>query len=338
MNKTKILILRFSSFGDIVQCLSVPSVLRHHFSNAKIHWLTKEEFKPIMEHHPAVDKVFSIKNKKSLQEFIHLFFLLRKEKYTHIYDVHNNVRSRGMIFLLLGPWQIFGWLNRIKFIRRSKLRWKRILLFYFRINLYPIPNAGQLSLLAPLKKWGIEPILPDVPQFFTGKKLNVSKDHKIITLAPSSSYFLKRWPLHYWIELINLSPKNWKFILLGGKDDTFIEMIVEGINDTNRCKSLVGKLALMESSIVVAESNLLIASDTGLMHVAEQAGVPCITFMGPAPYGYPSRLLTTVKEIKLSCRPCSKHGEKPCTNPKFLQCLYDIKPMEIISDVSKILG
>jgi ADP-heptose:LPS heptosyltransferase len=86
---------------------------------------------------------------------------------------------------------------------------------------------------------------------------------------------------------------------------------------------------------MVKQSLLLIANDTGLLHVGEQLGHPTIALMGPAPFGFPSRTETTkIMELHLNCRPCSKHGQGPCHNTHFQLCLVGITP-EMVFEAAK---
>jgi ADP-heptose:LPS heptosyltransferase len=180
--------------------------------------------------------------------------------------------------------------------------------------------------------------LPDVPQLFFSSDAQAQLLQKFdkevsasIALAPSAAFALKRWPLEHFKKLIQLLPKE-HFIVLGGPEDSFTQDLVEVAPD--RVKNLAGELSLVESSIVVSKAKALVSNDTGLMHVAEQTGTDCVALMGPAPFGFPSRLKTRILEKQLSCRPCSKHGQGPCVNKDtFQKCLVDIKPMEVVDSL-----
>lgn len=119
---TKFLIIRFSAFGDVVQTLSVPSAIAQAYPESEVHWITRSDVAPLLEGHPHIQKIWSYNKKTGLKGLIQLCIELRKQKYTHLYDAHNNSRSRiisvfirPLGFLGLGP----------KFIRRSIRRWKR---------------------------------------------------------------------------------------------------------------------------------------------------------------------------------------------------------------------
>lgn len=335
----KFLIIRFSAFGDVVQTLSVPSALKESFSQSEIHWVTRKDMTPLLKNHPAINKVWEFERKSGLLGLIKLAFKMRKEGFTHIYDAHNNSRSRVLVWIL----KPLGFLNLgPHFIRRSIRRWKRFLLFQFRVNTFEMPFSGQRDLLEPLAPWGVSKVPPPAPQIFPSHESHKKAQEILgsfagsIALAPSAAHFLKRWPKEYWKELILLFPER-KFVLLGGPEDSFMEDIHRVAPD--RVLNLAGKSSLGLSASVVALSPLLISNDTWLLHAGEQLGTKTIALMGPAPFGFPSRASTRIMELDLPCRPCSKHGQGPCVNKnKYHQCLVDITPEQIAFEIKKLLG
>lgn len=330
----KVLLIRFSSFGDVTQCLSVPSRLKELGPSVEIHWVTRLDFVSLIETHPAVKHVWALDKKQGLPGLFRLILQLRRENFTHIYDAHNNLRSR------LVRWGLFSFFTHT--LIKSQKRWKRFLLFRFRRNTFEQPFSGQRDLLEPLQKWGLQKTLPPVPQIFLPEKkaeiLNLLppdfRRDSYITLAASAAYPLKRWPLDSWKELIRRSEQ--KFVLLGGPEDQFLQELVQVAPE--RVFSLAGKATLEESGVVVKHSRLLIANDTGIMHVAEQLGHPCLALMGPAPFGFPSRPSTEILQLDLPCRPCSKHGQGPCVNPQFQECLAGISATHVLQKMRQRLA
>lgn len=331
----KVLIIRFSSFGDVLQTLSVAGALKRQFPEAEIHWATREEFRPLISTHPGVAKVWSLPKNSSFVTLLQLARALRSEGFTHVYDAHNNLRSRLIGWVLMGVFGWRRWAKQMQFLRRSIYRYRRFLLFRFRINRFPKPFSGQGALLEPLRRWGIPTSPPPVPQLYVPVSMpdKISyKQNEFIALAPSAAFPLKRWPVEYWQELIRSMPE-WKFVLLGGPEDVFLEQIVSIA--PARVTNLAGKLPLLESASVIANSFGLVSNDTGLMHVAEQLGKPCVALMGPAPFGFPCRPQTTILELDLACRPCSKHGQGPCVNPEFQKCLRGIPPTAVAQAIRR---
>lgn len=333
----KFLIIRFSAFGDVVQTLSVPAGIRQAYPEAEIHFITRKDMAPLLKNHPALQRIWEFDRKDKPWHLVQLAWRMRREKFTHIYDAHNNMRSRLVVWTLR-PLGFLGF--GAHFIRRSIRRWKRFLLFRFRVNTFEMPFSGQRDLLEPLQPWGISKQAPPAPQIFPStESLRQAQDilqsfQGAIALAPSAAYFLKRWPKDHWKELIRLLPEE-KFVLLGGPEDSFIEEIHQAAAE--RTLNLAGRCSLPVSAAVVALSPILVSNDTGLLHVAEQRGTPAIALMGPAPFGFPSRPTTRVLEIHLPCRPCSKHGQGPCVNKdKFHQCLVDITPAQVAQELRRL--
>lgn len=338
----KILLIRFSSFGDVVQTLSVAAALKNRWPEAEVHWVTRSEFEPLIKTHPAVHQVWSLNKRKGLAGLLQLSRALAPLSFTRIYDAHNNLRSWFIgFFLFLAALARFE--KPAILLRRSIRRWKRFLLFQLRVNRFEQPFSGQRDLLEPLEEWGISKQPPLAPQLFIAPeseskaRLLTQPSGRFVALAPSAAFSLKRWPFEHWKSLLQLwttqQPKM-HFILLGGPEDTFINDLVAVAPE--RILNLAGKLSLAESAAVIQQSQLLIANDTGLLHVGEQLGHPTIALMGPAPFGFPCRRETTrILELDLPCRPCSKHGQGPCTNTHYHWCLIGITPEIVFEEALK---
>src|ERR1039457_4874962 len=90
----KILIIRLSSIGDIIQCSGVPRNLRKRFPSSEIHWLVRSDNTELIKFNPFIDKVIVFDRNSGLSGWRRLARGLALENYTHVYDAHNNVRSR----------------------------------------------------------------------------------------------------------------------------------------------------------------------------------------------------------------------------------------------------
>jgi ADP-heptose:LPS heptosyltransferase len=340
----KILLLRFSSFGDVTQCLSVPSRLQELDADAEIHWATRDDMASLISGHPRVKKIWTLKREDGFAGLWRLIRQLRREGFTHIYDAHNSTRSRLICWFLSPPLALERVFNAPLILHKPKKSLKRLLLFRFRKNFFEMPFSGQRDLLEPLQKWGLSKKLPPAPQIFPSREIT-EKIHRrlheahlqpgqFICLAASAAHLLKRWPLAHWQELIRLNPER-KFVCLGGKEDHFLKDLVAVAPE--RVLNWAGELSLMESAAVIAASAVLVSNDTGVLHLGEQLGHKTIALMGPAPFGFPSRESTKIMQLDLSCRPCSKHGQGPCYNEKFQRCLVEITPRQVQKELQKFM-
>jgi heptosyltransferase-2 len=311
--KNKVLIIRLSSFGDIVQCMGVLDSLTQGPLKAEVDWLARQDLAEVPALSSKVHKVWSFDRKEGLLGWIQLGLKLRSESYTHIYDAHSSLRSRILCFILrpfgLGP----------RFVRRSKERLKRILLFKFRVNKFPNPFKGMISYHEPLETWGIPKALSFKDEWIFKDKLPFEG----IVLAPSAAWEMKRWPMEHWKKLIELLNDK-KFLVLGGPGDDFCQELED--LDPSRVINLAGKLSYKESCQLVAQSKLLISGDTGMIHVADLLGVKGISLIGPTAFGFATNSNIKTLEIDLECRPCTKDGRGGCTQSVYKKCLVDIKP------------
>lgn len=330
MKKNKVLIIRFSSFGDIVQNSVVVELIYRNLDSAEIHWVTRSEFQKLVELNTKIKKVISLDKKLGLLGLLRLGQTLRAENYTHVYDAHNNLRSNILRLFLLTKF------SPPSFIVRSKDRLKRILLFSFRVNLFPKPFKGILSYIEPLKTWFKldENIVSLVDWNLPSVNLDLY-NQKIITFVPSAAWEMKRWPLSHWKKLVLLLP-NQKIVILGGKEDLFCEEIKALAPE--RVNNLAGKLSLIESCDIIKKSAIVVSADTGLLHVADVLGIDAISLMGPTAFGFTVSSKIKTMEIDLPCRPCSKDGRGKCSQSVNQKCMVDITPESIANHILEIIS
>ena len=136
----KILVIRFSSIGDLTQSLSIPALIKENHPEAEVHFLTRSDFTLLLNNNPQVKKVWAIDRKKGFSEIFNLAKELRKEHFDIIYDAHNNLRSFFIRHLVSAKSKIVKPMSRLK----------RFLLIRFKINLFEKPFYGQRDLLKHL--------------------------------------------------------------------------------------------------------------------------------------------------------------------------------------------
>ena len=120
----KILIVRFSSIGDIVQSTSPLKTIRNSFPDSQITFITLSEYAPLLEMHPDIDFLITIKRNQNFNKLLELRNYLKLKKFNFIYDLHNSIRSNIITY------KIPGEIHRIK-----KPRLYRFLLFLFHFNI-----------------------------------------------------------------------------------------------------------------------------------------------------------------------------------------------------------
>lgn len=338
----KILIIRFSSFGDIIQMLGTTRFLHEKVENSSIDLITKKEFQGLVASSEYISRVYAFDKKQGLFGLIKWSVQFRKTSYDLIYDAHNNIRSHIVCFMI-------RFLNRQapKLIRRPKDRYKRFLLFKFRINKFEWPFRGMISYLKPLssalnltidypvnlrQKMSYLPSDQKIKLQKNLSELGVSK--KFICLAPSAAWPMKRWPYQHWEKLIKLLAGDFSLVLLGGPEDHFCQDLAAlGDNVHN----FAGKLSFMESCWLVTQCEVLVSADTGLIHVADLEGVKGLSLIGPTAFGFATHEHIKTLQVDLDCRPCSKDGRGKCSQKIYQKCMVDISPEWVAREVVNLL-
>jgi ADP-heptose:LPS heptosyltransferase len=315
---TKILIIRFSSIGDIILTTPVIRNLKQQLPNAEIHYCTKLKFKSLLEHNPYLDKIHCLDN--SLKE---LLSQLKAEKYDYIIDLHNNLRS---FIIKLN-------LNK-KSYTFDKLNIKKWIYVNFKIDLLPDVHIVD-RYMDTVKKLGIKNDQSGLDYFIPQKdEINIShlpESHRgnYAAYAIGAQHNTKKLPLNKIIELCETI--HTPVILLGdGNDKEIADQVEEHFRQKNKNKiyNACGKYNLNQSASLLKQASLVISHDTGLMHLASAFKKEIYSIWGnttPRFGMYPYLTKYTVLEKKgLSCRPCSKIGYSKCPQSHF-KCMNEIK-------------
>lgn len=313
----KVLIVRFSSIGDIVLTTPVIRCLKQQLSGIEIHYLTKIKFSSVIEANPYIDKLYKIES--SIKEVLPQ---LKKEKYDHIIDLHHNARTLQLKVALGGKQQSF-----------KKLNWKKFLLVNLKLDKMPkrhiVDRYMDTVTVLGIKndEKGLDYFIPKKDEINTNEILPAHFQPSFHALVIGGSYYTKRIPEQQLIEICKFSDRP--LVLLGGKED--VEM-AEKITRLFPDKSihLCGKINLNQSASVIQQSDKVITSDTGLMHIASAFKKDIISIWGNTVpefgmYPYMPGSESKILEVKnLPCRPCSKLGYKKCPKGHF-KCMNEIK-------------
>ena len=328
--KVKILIIRFSSIGDIVLTTPVIRCLQQQLEGKiELHFLTKNQYKSILSSNPRIAKVYGIE--KSTNEIVED---LKLEQYDYIIDLHKNLRSKRVIRKL-----------KVLSFTFDKLNYQKWLLTTFKINKLPKIHIVERYLNA-VKSLGVENdglgleyYIPenDVVDL---KSLPVTHQNGYVSFAIGAQHNTKRLPLEKMCKI--LQQLNFSVVLLGGKEDVAAaEFIQETVGEKvfNGC----GKFNLNQSASLVKQSKVLLTHDTGLMHIGAALGISIVSVWGntiPAfgmyPY-YPKNpgKFVIIENNELSCRPCSKIGYDKCPKKHF-KCMNGLDDEEIVKKIIEI--
>jgi lipopolysaccharide heptosyltransferase II len=323
----KILIIRFSSIGDIVLTTPVVRCLKSQLSEVKIHFLTKEIFKPILEHNPYLDKLHLL-NKENKKQLIKE---LKQESFDCIIDLHKNLRTT-----------IFKWKLKRPSIAFKKLNLEKYLLVKFKINKLPKRHIVD-RYMETVKSFGVKNDGKGLDYFIDKrdevdlKALPEPFRKGYIGFVLGASYKTKQYPVDRVVEICNALDEP---ILLFGseKDKSDGEEILKKISDKEKVLNTCGNYTLNQSASLVKQAKLILTNDTGLMHIASAFGKKIIAFFGStvpefgmSPYSLKEKSIV-FENKNLGCRPCSKLGFENCPKKHF-KCMNDLDVDQIVACV-----
>lgn len=313
----KILIIRFSSIGDIVLTTPVVRCLKTQLPDAEIHFLTKKQYHPILLENPFITKTWLYD-----KNFKELLPLLKAERFDFIVDLHKNLRSFYILIHLRKPSASFPKLNLKKWmivnLRIDRLPRIHIVDRYFKAvrSLGIVNDRKGLDYFIPAGEEVDLSVLPE--QFRNG----------FIAFIIGGKHTTKRFPEDKVIEVCKRLSRP--VVLLGGTGDTESGKRIEqraGILVFNAC----GRFSINQSASLIRQAGKVITNDTGLMHIAAAFGKPILSIWGNTipefgMFPYLEGKENTVSEIfevkGLSCRPCSKIGFEKCPRGHF-RCMQD---------------
>lgn len=326
----KVLIIRFSSIGDIVLTSPVLRCLKLQ-KQAEVHFLTKKTYESILLTNPYVDKVYTIN--KDIKEVIPA---LKKESYDLVVDLHRNLRS----------WQVRLLLFR-KSVAFRKLNLQKWWMVRFKVNCLPAQHIVD-RYLEPLQSIGIKNDFQGLDYFIPEQEykeaeqfLSRNNTNYYIAFVMGAAHSTKRLPPEKIYKMCEWMPLP--VILLGGKAEQAAgEKIAGQLPDKvlNAC----GNLSLHQSAGILKNAMVVITHDTGLMHIAAAFHKKIISIWGNTvpefgmyPYE-PGAIRQNIQiEVKgLSCRPCSKIGFDKCPQGHF-KCMQSIDEKIVWKAVEKLL-
>lgn len=311
----KILIIRFSSIGDIVLTTPVIRCLKQQLPEASIHYCTKNSFKTLLEPNPYIDKLHFLND--SITE---LAKELRQEDFDWVIDLHNNLRTSILKMKLGVPSKSF-----------NKLNWEKWLLVNLKINKLPRLHIVDRymktveHLAVNYDGLGLEHFIPEKDTIsISSLPEHFQKGYEVYAIG--GQHETKKLPLPKMKELI--SKISFPLLVIGGKEDqqNGEELEKYGISLGKKVISYCGKVSLHQSASLIQQSQKVYSHDTGMMHIAAAFRKEVVSIWGntvPEFGMYPFQTKHVSWEVKgLSCRPCSKIGFDKCPKGHF-KCMNE---------------
>ena len=335
----KILILKPSSLGDVIQALPVLRLLKLQWPASEIFWWIDSQLAPLLEGDPGLAGIVRFERRRWASpahwpEMWRSIRWMREQQFDLVIDLQCLSRSGA-----------FAWLANGKFLvgldepREGARGFYDVVARRESYHTHAVDwYLGVLKILGVPAHWNFD-WLPERREISAQvkQKWNAEKFRWII-LQPGARWWNKRWPVENFaatVRNLRQSHPDFHFAILGGESDRELGAAI-ATTDPQHCLDLTGKLSLIEMIEWIRLSDLMISNDTGPMHAAAALRKPVVAIFGPTeprrtgPYGQ----LENVIRAALPCAPCMKPR---CANPKQLECLRSISTAQAADAVKKIL-
>jgi lipopolysaccharide heptosyltransferase II len=336
----KVLILKPSSLGDVVQALPVLRLIKQHRPHSKVFWWVERGLMGLLEGDPDLTGIIPFNRNEwpSLRACKHMWSniqWMRDQKFDWVIDLQSLARSGSVAWLANGKLTV----------GLDDPREGARCLFDHAVVRAGYDQHAVDWYLSVLPKLGVP-----VGKFtWLPKRAEAARcirtrwpveQSQWVALQPGARWLNKRWPAEYYAAVVrDLSSgrPGLRFAVLGSAEDRpLAEKICATAND--RCLDLTGALSLPEMIEWIRACSLMVSNDTGPMHVAAAVGTPLLGIFGPThpsrtgPYGQ----LANVVRSQVSCAPCMTDTCARKDHP--LECLTSITPQRIAKLAQGTLG
>ncbi|MFZ0818763.1 MAG: glycosyltransferase family 9 protein [Candidatus Acidiferrales bacterium] len=288
MADERFLIVKLSSLGDVIHTLPVLAALRDTFLRARIDWLIDKRWQPLLEGNPDLNETLVLHG-GSTRDFFRCAKQLREERYTAVLDVQGLYKSALLAGRVNSPLRIgFSW----SFAREAAAS-----LFYSKkVKPEGTHIIEQNLCLAKAAGARIEEVR--FPLFVTSESqgtidqlLRSASIDRYIVLSPGGGWRYKRWPAERFGELAQklFDAHRYRIIINCGPGEFDIGESV--IASAGLAMPIMVQYELPELKALLVRAEVIIAGDSGPLHLAAALGTPVIGLYGPTdparngPYG-----------------------------------------------------
>jgi heptosyltransferase-2 len=308
----KLLLIRFSSLGDVVLATAAANFIKEALPEAEITFLCKPAYAPMLQGHPSLSRVWA-RQGSDLQWLRRI----RSERFDAVLDLQGKLRSRA--------YAAFSG-SKCGRLRNQALE-RRLRVWLPSRRMAPFVDASQKGVQAAAQLLGLpeknaRPSLSVAPQAAVwASEFLASQGHQggeLVAISPGAAWATKRWHPGSFAQALGLlaSPGR-SFLFVGDARDAALSAEILSYARKGVEQSIVaaGKTDFAQLAALLARCKALLCNDSGPMHVAGALGVPVVAFFGPTveAFGfYPRGPRDKVLSRDLPCRPCSVHGSERC--------------------------
>jgi len=328
-----ILVVRYSALGDVVLATSVIEPLRARFPAARIEWVTAPALAPLLEGLPGIAAVHplggGLAGARALARSL-------RGRFDLAIDLQNKIRS-ALVARAAAP-------ARIAFRRRTAMQALQALLGRDPPLRGPPATVRYAEALAPLGIAAPGPVRVALPAAARERAaaLLAGVPRPRVAVAPGASNATKRWPAERHAAVAAaLARRGAAVVLAGGPmDRPALDAFTAALAAAGAppASADLTTLPVPDLAAALAGVDLLVAGDSGPVHLATAVGTPALALFGPtSPERWgpppPGRALS----LSLECAPGSNHGGDRCPLGHH-RCMQDLAAATVIAAAEEMLS
>jgi lipopolysaccharide heptosyltransferase I len=328
MALSRILIIKLSSLGDVVQSLPVAGALRRRFPGSEISWLVRPPSAGVVVICRHVDRVFvwDPRRRPRLETVIEL----RAHRPQVSLDLQGLPRSAALAWLSGAPWRI-----GFRSWHEGAFALCNLRLIAPREDIHAVDGylqfARRLGAQDGPADFGIH--VPDNALHRADQMLRQYRSRSVVALLPGTRWPSKQWPARHFAALaVALRDMGVATVVLGDRNDRAAGAEIVSAAGAH-AHDFTGRTSLVESAAIIARCDAAVGNDSGATHLAAALGAPVVALFGPTdpartgPYGAGH----TVLQPPVPCRACRR---RRCA----VSCMERISPSRALEAVRRTLA
>jgi heptosyltransferase-1 len=335
---SRIALIKPSALGDIIHSLPVLTALRRRYPQAHISWVVNRAYEPLLKGHPDLNETLSfdrgLVRTGMLQAgltYARFLAAMRRQQFDLVIDLQGLLRS-GLMTAATGAARRVGFDSA-----REGARW-----FYTDV----IPGADRDRVHAVDRYWLVAEALGvgDGPKLFhvpIPESAQVWAEDALrgcagpwLFLAVGSRWVTKRWPPAHFAALARRAQSEFggTAVFVGAGDETELARAAAALLAGPR-RDLTGQTSLPQLAALLARADVMLANDTGPLHLAAALGRPVV-----APYTCTSVRLTGPYAAAAGAVEsriwCQGRYLKRCPR---LECMTELTPERLWPPLERVL-
>lgn len=331
----RVAVLRFSSVGDIVLTTPALTALRTAWPDTEIVYATKQAFGCLVEPHPAVSRVVPLTPGESAWSYARR---LREAGVDAVLDLHGKMRSRVIRGLLRRArkqvWTSRPWGDNLP-VRLGLRPYRAQMPIAQRYHQAAEGLVGRRLPPGPLQL-RVPPSVQVAADALLAQHDLHSDRRALVAIAPGAVWATKRWPVDRFAEVARHAAEAGCCVAVTGSpaEHALAEHVTQAVPGA---VNLCGHTTLATLVGVLARCRVVVANDSGPMHIGRALGVATLAFFGstdPRQFDFnPHAALFA----GVPCAPCHFYGRPRCPRKHF-RCMRDITPAQARQAFDRLLA